>query len=337
MSEISLILSEEFDISTNQVIDWFLYYKRTFKRHNGNTHLSHLKSFSKFNNYNFDEREIEYLICNKSDSKKNIYFQSCKETINSIWFRRPNFDSVSKPNKKNAFDKKIDKYLFYNEKIFKEYFFKSLVNTKKIGSFNIIGLNKPLVLEMAKKIGFEIPNTIVTNTKNKLSFFFKKNNCKIINKALHESFKHGDPEKNYWITNRTEEIHSLKNIPKYFKPSLFQEQIEKKYEIRVFFLYDTCYSACIFSQRNQSTAIDFRNYDRNKPNRIVPYNLPKKIELKIKLLMNNLELNTGSIDLIMSQDDKYVFLEINPVGQYDFVAKPCNYPIDLDIYKILTK
>lgn len=43
--------------------------------------------------------------------------------------------------------------------------------------------------------------------------------------------------------------------------------------------------------------------------------------------MNELELKTGSIDFILSKTDEYVFLEVNPVGQFGMVSELCNYSL----------
>lgn len=44
----------------------------------------------------------------------------------------------------------------------------------------------------------------------------------------------------------------------------------------------------IFSQNDDQTKVDFRNYNINKPNRNVPFMLPNELESKIKLLMNDI-------------------------------------------------
>ena len=81
----------------------------------------------------------------------------------------------------------------------------------------------------------------------------------------------------------------------------------------------------IFSQEDKQTVIDFRNYNDQIPNRYVPYKLPHNIEDKIDKFMHKMNLDTGSIDMIVTPDLKYIFLEVNPVGQYDMVSVPCNY------------
>ena len=44
--------------------------------------------------------------------------------------------------------------------------------------------------------------------------------------------------------------------------------------------------------------------------------------------MNRLELRTGSIDLIYTTDGQYIFLEVNPAGQYGYNSDVTNYMLD---------
>lgn len=123
----------------------------------------------------------------------------------------------------------------------------------------------------------------------------------------------------------------------YLFPSLLQQNIDKKYELRIFYLNEKCYSMAIFSQNDEQTKVDFRNYNWDKPNRNVPYTLPNKIKNKLIIFMNSMGLKTGSIDLIVTPKDDYIFLEVNPVGQYGMVSIPCSYNLDYEIAKEITK
>jgi glutathione synthase/RimK-type ligase-like ATP-grasp enzyme len=120
-------------------------------------------------------------------------------------------------------------------------------------------------------------------------------------------------------------------------PSLFQKYIKKKYEIRSFFLGGNFFSMAVMSQSDQKTMIDFRNYNYEKPNRYVPYKLPKVLEKKLQSLMYELNLKTGSIDLIFTEEGKYIFLEVNPIGQFGMTSYPCNYYLESEIAKYLIK
>ena len=44
--------------------------------------------------------------------------------------------------------------------------------------------------------------------------------------------------------------------------------------------------------------------------------------------MDQLNLDSGSIDIIYSTNKEYVFLEVNPIGQFGMVSSPCNYYIE---------
>lgn len=46
----------------------------------------------------------------------------------------------------------------------------------------------------------------------------------------------------------------------------------------------------IFSQENDKTKIDFRNYDIANPNRCVPYKLPRRIEKQLIRFYGSFEL-----------------------------------------------
>lgn len=332
--EYTLIYSELNDFSTNRVIDWFIYYGLNYKRYNG-------KYSESQNNFNFNKK-INLKLPKKQVFKLKNSNTSENEIINSIWFRRPSkrLIDVEFTNEYLLEDlglkKKIIRDVKNNDRIYKE-FFADRISDLKLGSYDITGLNKPMVLSLASEIGLVIPNTLITNQKSDVVDFLYENNSSIINKALYEPFVYSLKNEDYWISNKTIEINSKKYIPNTFGVSLFQEKIIKKYEIRSFYINRKFYSACIFSQDNDKTQLDFRNYDFNKPNRIVPYKLPNSIEEKLTKLMGMLNLNTGSIDLIKSQNGEFIFLEVNPVGQYDFISKPCNFEIDFAIFKFLRK
>jgi glutathione synthase/RimK-type ligase-like ATP-grasp enzyme len=120
----------------------------------------------------------------------------------------------------------------------------------------------------------------------------------------------------------------IAKLPVKFIPSLIQQEIEKEFEIRSFYLDGKFYSAAIFSQLDNQTKIDFRNYNFHKPNRLIPYDIPVEIQKKLHRLMQKLQLNTGSLDILKSKDHKYYFLEVNPNGQFGMISKPCNFNLE---------
>ena len=51
--------------------------------------------------------------------------------------------------------------------------------------------------------------------------------------------------------------------------------------------------------------------------------------------MHKFGLQMGSIDMIFSTEGDYVFLEVNPSGQFTGYANPCNYNIEKHIAEYL--
>lgn len=193
-------------------------------------------------------------------------------------------------------------------------------------------------LKRAQEVGIDIPITLITKFKDEVVRF--KQQCgKIITKPLGEMpyFNHEIDGESTIATAYTEEVteHVLEGMPNSFYPSLFQEKLDKELELRIFFLNGICYSMAIFSQLDQQTAVDFRMYNTEKGNRSIPYTIPEEFSHKIKSLMDSLNYNMGSLDVIKTKEGKYVFLEINPYGQFGMTSVPCNYYLDEKIAKFL--
>lgn len=197
-------------------------------------------------------------------------------------------------------------------------------------------LNKLEILLLAKMHGLTIPETIVTNFIDASDKNILNQEETYISKPLSETSIIAEETRRYSMLTKVVDQTQLPENTFIF-PSLLQKCIEKEFEIRTFYLSGKCYSMAIFSQENEKTKTDYRNYDSENENRCVPYQLPKTIEKKIKKMMNALKLDAGSIDFIKTVDDEFIFLEINPVGQFDWVGLHCNYPIEKDIAVHLIK
>lgn len=322
-----LIFSNEFEYSTDRVIEWLRFYNQEYLRIDGDVNNVKLSCINQNGIY----------VTNLKNAKTyNLY------EANACWWRRSglssrNFMQDDCINLNSDIPPIILQYLkshigsIINEEtaILTEYiYYRIYENCRiKLGHPFRFGLNRLITLTEAKKIGLAVPNfDIVTNIEQ------IKHNQKQVTKAMAEGIY--DTYKNHRYYSYTELAEfSASNIPVF--PSLLLEYIEKEYEIRSFYLDGTLYSMVIFSQNNKQTEVDFRKYDAKTPNRVEPYKLPTAIEHKIRKLFQVLGLNTGSVDLILDRLGRYVFLEINPVGQYDMVSSPCNYNLYQKIAKYL--
>lgn len=188
---------------------------------------------------------------------------------------------------------------------------------------------------LAQKYNIDIPETIVSKEKKEV---LKKLNGKIITKGIYDNGCILTESIGAGCYTKLLETDNLSEISDTFEYSLFQNYIEKEFEIRTFFLHDAFFSMAIFSQQNSNTSIDYRaeKYS-NESLRMCPYQLPRNLEEKLSNLLSDLNLNCASIDIIKESDGNFVLLEINPLGQFEFLGRPCNYNLENEIAKILIK
>lgn len=68
-------------------------------------------------------------------------------------------------------------------------------------------------------------------------------------------------------------------------------------------------------------------------NRISCFELPLQIRKRIVSLMGDLKMNSGSLDFIVTPENEFFFLEVNPVGQFGYLSELGNYMIEKEISK----
>jgi ATP-GRASP peptide maturase of grasp-with-spasm system len=325
--KILIISKTSGEISTEDVIDWIM-------------NLGH--NCTRINGEDFEDFKSTSIMIHGNNLSINGYCLGNK--FDALWVRRwsdyvslnkieQTFDSLIAPSLRIA----ITSSMWQDIGII-ENFITSNINTKKtLASNSQTHGNKLNNLLLAKAHKLDIPDFILTTQKDILEDFYNSHNKKIITKDVGNAFSYMTNETIY--TTYTELItdNEINIFPVRFFLSFFQEYIEKEFEIRVFILENKLYSMAIFSQKNKQTEIDSRKYDFKKPSRMVPYLLPKTIEKKLINLFISMRLTTGSVDLIKSKDNKYYFLEVNPDGQYGIVSETCNYNLNYEIAKYLSK
>jgi ATP-GRASP peptide maturase of grasp-with-spasm system len=306
-----LILSRKVaETSTNKVIDYLENSGASFFRFNGDDLFNEKTKV----NFFFDKDNAKWSFEIISNDKK-----ISSDVISVVWYRRDFFDELDNLSD----DLIINNFLKGEVRKTYDLLYMSLRNKIWINKPNEI-TNKLYVVEQAHKVGLNIPESFVTNNVSFLSYL--NSNFQLITKPINEGF--GIVKNNERLTTFTSILDLnkiIEEVDDFIFPSLFQSMIEKEYEIRTFYLFKKCYSIAIFSQNDEKTKVDFRDYNLEKPNRMSRYRLPSEIVFKIKTLMNNLDMNSGSIDLIRNKEGDYYFLEINPVGQFDFIEVNGNY------------
>ncbi len=319
-----LIISDDRDISTNDVVDWLTLFEQKFLLIRNHVDCNLQVGLT---------GEETHISINGIDLN----------TFTTYWYRRGGLNISSqyinhsrRTTPKLKYESGIKNAIIGDLDRLEQYFHTHISNSniKCLGNSLNAGLNKIDTLNKARSVGLNIPKTIITDKKADLISFFGEND--FIVKPINEAMVHFDKTNEvemYTYTNIVK-LHELQDI---FHISLFQEKIEKHYEIRTFVLDGECYSMAIFSQKNKKTQVDFRNYDRSTPNRAVPFKLPKSIETKVLDLVDKVGLKTCSLDLLANKEKTFFFLEINPIGQFGMLSYPCNYNLEKKVAKYLTE
>lgn len=317
-----IISKQSLESSTEDVIDWLSCYNVPFRRINGEEVYA--------------KNGISFHIGND----KNEVAGFDEHPYKVVWYRRwrdyADFQFADTTPKDFKMLQELNRNIRGEESAIKFYFFKKLRTRKWLTDYGQDKVNKLYVLDRALEAGLNIPETIVCSSKEDLLHFIARYGTVIV-KPVNVGLAASDGD--FWYCNYTEEVtvELLEKMPEHFLPTLFQKKIEKLYEVRAFFLGETFYSMAIFSQRDHQTKVDFRKYNDVRPNRKVPFKLPEGIVQKLRHLVSALGLETGSIDLMVDENNDFCFLEVNPVGQFGMTSYPCNYNLEKKIAEFLIK
>lgn len=177
---------------------------------------------------------------------------------------------------------------------------------------------KVFQLRMAQRIGIQMPDTLVTNAPEAAREFIDKHGQR---GTVFKAFS-GTPQA--WRETRLigdAEMEMLDSVR--YSPLIFQQYIEGR-DIRVTVVGSHVFAAEIDIDSGDYP-VDFRmNYETL---RMAPIDLPADVEEGIRELMAGLGLVYGAIDFRRTADGRFVFLEINPAGQWLFVQQHTNQPI----------
>ncbi|MTI89072.1 MAG: hypothetical protein FH748_14030 [Balneolaceae bacterium] len=186
---------------------------------------------------------------------------------------------------------------------------------------------RTLQLAVAQQCGFKIPETYIGNNPEEIRAFWKKCNGKTIIKAIQNSVAVDiNGNERGLFTSRVYKKDLEHENKLHACPCIYQKEIPKDFEIRATVVGQEVHAVEIHSQQSSYTKMDWRNYDLDHTPHYV-HQLPKKINRHCLDLVKQLHLLYGAIDLIVTPEGDYVFLEINPFGQWGWLEDLTDIPI----------
>jgi glutathione synthase/RimK-type ligase-like ATP-grasp enzyme len=288
--------------------------------------------------YRFNTEELGVSLSLSIDFEKEKYLLFDKilkvefdlAEFSSVYYRRPEIPKIEEPDLSSGEQEFLRGELLYSlEGIYKllrkAYWVSPLYSIREAE-------NKVYQIELAKSLGFIIPPSLITTIPEKAVYFFEKHNQHCVIKPIKSGLIEDTNEPKVIFTSKLKDFYQnssrIESCPTYF-----QKEIEKKADVRVTVVGDSIFPALIHSQEIVESQTDWRRSEI--PLKYSKIDLPEDIKTKCIQLLQSLNLRFGAIDFILDVDGRFIFLEINPNGQWGWIEKQLEYDISGAIVKLL--
>jgi glutathione synthase/RimK-type ligase-like ATP-grasp enzyme len=189
---------------------------------------------------------------------------------------------------------------------------------------NSAASSKPEQIRRARRLGFRVPQTLITNDPEAARAFAAGGPT--ICKPLSQGLLRIDDQPQVFFTRHLSgnDVDALDELGP--EPYLFQRLIEKRFDVRVVVIGTEAFAARIDSQGNPGTRVDWRRADAT----MLPharFELPEEVSQLCVSLVEDYGLLFGAIDLAVDQEGRHVFFEVNPAGQWAWIEQLTGQPL----------
>jgi glutathione synthase/RimK-type ligase-like ATP-grasp enzyme len=186
--------------------------------------------------------------------------------------------------------------------------------------------NKLTALTAAQAAGLDVPPTVVTNRPADLSRAWRDLDDDVVAKTPTFVAVTLDGRPRHLFTSHVTRRDLLRRRAVGYAPVILQRRIPKAVELRVTVVGQQCFAAEIHGQGSSRARQDWRrSYGHGL--RYGVHQLPEHVEEGCRRVAAALGLSFGAIDLILTPDGRYVFLEINAGGQWGWIEEETGLPI----------
>jgi MvdC family ATP-grasp ribosomal peptide maturase len=196
--------------------------------------------------------------------------------------------------------------------------------------------NKLLQLRIAMEVGLQVPRTLVTNSPERLRSFFAAVDGQMVAKLLTPMSISMDGGSAFVYTSEVTEADLADGDMLRHSPMVFQEHIPKSCELRIAFVAGQLFTGAIDSSGSTKGQVDWRLSSPDETSWARDA-VPDHLAASLKTMMAKLDLVYGAIDLIRTPQGEYVFLEVNPGGEWGMLERDLDYPISAAIAAALLK
>lgn len=177
--------------------------------------------------------------------------------------------------------------------------------------------NKPWQLQLAREAGFSVPATLFSNAPDRVAAFFARHGGNIVYKSYRpQNWREGDEEPvsytNYTAAVTEQDLGKRDALA--MCPGIFQERIDKAFELRVTAIGNSFFCVRIDAPHSERARLDWRS--ERSAMRLSPFPLPDAVRDKCRSFMKRFGIVFGCFDFIVAPSGDWYFLEVNPMGQF---------------------
>lgn len=174
---------------------------------------------------------------------------------------------------------------------------------------------KALQLKIASMVGFTIPHTNFSNDHEAFKLLREIHKGHVVAKPISYGSYGKTDESAIFATDLSNTPYDSELFSIVTCPLIIQEKVVKESDIRLTVFGEEIFAYEILPKDQSQKLLDWRRYspDQLQYNRVTP---PRHIIESIRSFMRYFDLKFGAFDFALNMHGEWVFLEINPSGQF---------------------
>jgi len=272
------------------------------------------------------------------DKQMHIIYDGVRlDNVRGVWYR--------KPTNIEAGELRVDSHFAdYSAQALRAHYVQLLSafpNALWVSDYFALGRggNKTLQLDVAKRIGFRVPATLITSDAQRAREFIESQDGGCIVKPYDSHSTYSKELPKSFLTTKVDR-HTLPDLTNLsLAPAIFQQAIDAAYDVRVTVVGAKAFAAKIHTKglRADSPVRDWRvGYFQGEVIVESYKDFPEDVARLCALHVKRLGLTFSAIDLVADRQGQLWFLENNPNGQWAFIEEESGLPIGKALADLLS-
>jgi glutathione synthase/RimK-type ligase-like ATP-grasp enzyme len=187
--------------------------------------------------------------------------------------------------------------------------------------------SKPRQLALAARLGFELPETAITDDPQRIRDLYERWGGEMVAKLVGGQVIPADGKGEYAVFTTlvtAEDLLSEEALSAC--PAIYQRRVEKAFDVRVTVVGKRLFACRIDSQETLEGTVDWRRAGVASTS-IVTFELDRETAERCLGLTRALGLESAGLDFVVTPAGEMVFLEVNAQGQWLWVQQATGMPI----------